>query len=97
MKFKITALQALSALIFVGFTYYRTRMIDALGSNRIDHSVPIITTVLLLLFLMLEIFEHHIREKEFAKQSARVKSEAARAFLTQSMAAHAEKNEEQQL
>lgn len=92
-----TVIQVLAAVLFGIFNFCQTQLMNSLEKNSLNRGLFIGTAVFLLMHLLAELLENYARESSFAKISAGIKREAARAFLSQNMQAHAQKSGEQHI
>lgn len=85
---RITFLQFLTTIIYLGFVFFQTRLISGLEKNILKYSFLLVTFLLLALYILLELWENFTREYEYAVCSGKTKELAARAFAYQAAEAH---------
>lgn len=93
----LTLLQALLAIVFSVFAYLQMQLISGLGEGRVDTSFAIQTALLFVLYVGLDLREDYLRGSVYAKLSAEMKTDAARAFLTDSFQNHSRKTAEEHI
>lgn len=94
---KAVALQLATAVLYSSFVYAQTVLINRLGSGTVRHGLFLIPIVLLVLYIAASLAEQYVRERIYMKYAARVKGDAARAFLQEDPQAHAAKSDEQHI
>jgi len=95
VKAKVVAIQLVTAVLYSSFVYAQTILIDRLGSGTIRYKLFLIPVVLLILYIAASLAEQFIRERIYMRYAARVKKDAARAFLYRDPQAHTALSDEQ--
>lgn len=95
-KAKVTVLQLITAVLYSGFVYAQTLLINRLGTTgTIRYDLFLLPVLLLILYIAASLAEQFIREQTYANYAAGVKEKAAGAFLRRHPQAHASKSDEQ--
>lgn len=96
-KAKVVALQLLTAVLYNGFVYVQTSLINRLGSGTVRYPFFAVPLLLLVLYVAVSLAEQFVRERTYMKYAAGVKKAAAGAFLHGNPQAHGTQSDEQHI